>query len=186
MKERLIKQLHSFKYAFKGLLSVFTTESHMRFHLVAALYVIAFSLKFYNLSSAQWALLSLTIASVFFAEIINTAIERLCDTVTKEYNKNIEFIKDVCAGAVLVFALCAVAVAFITLFRVDVFRYIIFHFTTNFLDLALLIIGTALAIVFIAVKPQDYISLFKEKIGNIKKADNNITKEIKPDKKDEI
>ncbi|MBE6824661.1 MAG: diacylglycerol kinase family protein [Ruminococcaceae bacterium] len=169
MKERFIKQLHSFKFAFKGLLSVFVTESHMRFHLVAALYVIAFGLKFYSLSSAQWAVLSLTIASVFITEIINTAMERLCDTVTKEYNKNIEFIKDVSAGAVLISAICAVAVAFIILFRIDVFRYILFHFTTNIFDLILLILGSAIAVMFIAVKPQDYVPFIKDKLGKIKK-----------------
>ncbi len=179
MKEKFIKQLHSFKFAFKGLFSVLSTEAHMRFHLVAAVYITAFGLKFYNLSTAQWGIITLTIASVFIMEIINTAIERLCDTVTKEYNKNIEFIKDVAAGAVLVSAIAAVVVAFVTFFRTDVFRYILFHFTTNFLDLALLIIGTALAIVFIAVKPQDYKSFIKSIISKTKK-DNEDTK------KDEI
>lgn len=162
MKERFIKQVHSFYYAIRGLLSVLKTESHMRFHLVAALYVIAFCAKFYTLTSAQWALLILTIASVFICEIFNTVLERVCDVITTEYNKNIEFIKDVSAGAVLISAIGAVIVAFIILFRVDVFRYILYYFTHNIFALIALILGSALAVCFIAVKPEKYIDAIKK------------------------
>ncbi len=134
----------------------------MRFHLVAALYVTAFCAKFYSLTSAQWALLILTIASVFICEIFNTVLERVCDMVKKEYDKNIEFIKDVSAGAVLVSAIGAIVVAFIILFRTDVFRYILNYFTHNIFALVALILGSALAVAFIAVKPEKYIVAFKK------------------------
>lgn len=163
MKDRFTKQVHSFYYAIRGLLSVLKTESHMRFHLVAGLYAICFCAKFYTLTSSQWGVLILTICAVFVTEIFNTVLERVCDTVTTEYNKNIEFIKDVSAGAVLVSAIGSVIIAFVMLFRVDVFRYIFFYFTNNILELVLLIAGTVLALLFIAVKPEKYLKFFKSK-----------------------
>ncbi len=140
----------------------------MRFHLVAALYVVAFCAKFYNLSSAQWALLILTIASVFICEIFNTVLERVCDMVKKEYDKNIEFIKDVSASAVLVSAIGAVIVAFIVLFKIDVFRYILYYFTHNIFALIALVLGSALAVAFVAVKPEKYTGVLKEYFSRIK------------------
>lgn len=140
----------------------------MRFHLVAALYVIFFCAKFYSLTSAQWAVLILTIASVLICEIFNTVLERVCDVVTTEYNKNIEFIKDVSAGAVLVSAIGAIIVAFIILFRTDVFRYIFYYFTHNIFALVALVLGSALAVAFIAVKPEKYVSILKEYFSKIK------------------
>lgn len=156
MKNMLKKQAKSFAYAIKGLISVFKTESHMRFHLVAAIYVLFFCAKFYYLGSAQWAVLILTILSVMGAEIINTALERLCDTVTTEYNKDIKFIKDISAGAVLLSAISAVAIAFVILFRVDVFKYIVFYYSRHILSLVLLLLTVIVAVAFVVIKPENY------------------------------
>lgn len=169
MKKSFIKQVHSFYYAVRGLLSVLKTESHMRFHLVAGLFVIGFCAEFYSLSPAQWGVLILTISAVFITEILNTVLERVCDTVTKEYNKNIEFIKDVSAGAVLVSAIGSVIIAFFMLYDVDVFKNIFYHFTHNIPDLVLLVIGTAISIFFIVVKPERYIRVFSRKKSKPKK-----------------
>lgn len=168
MKKMLTKQLHSFSCAIKGVFSVLKTESHMRFHLVVAIYVIFFCAKFYNLGSAQWAVLMLTMLSVMVAEIFNTALERLCDTVTMEYSKNIKFIKDICAGAVLLSAICAVVVAFILLFRVDVFRYILLYYSHHIFALIMLILCTALAVAFVVVKPEKYTGYIKSIKDEIK------------------
>lgn len=176
MKNMFKKQLLSFSYAFRGLWSVLKTESHMRFHLVAALYVISFSLKFYNLSNAQWALLILTIACVFITEILNTVLERVCDTITLEYSKNIEFIKDVSASAVLVSAIAAIIVAFITLFKVDVFMYMFYYFTHNIFALILLVLLSALAVAFVIIKPDNYSSYIKKFFRKAKEEINENTK----------
>lgn len=48
-----------------------------------------------------WIILTLG-ATLTIAEMINYAIERLCDMVTVEKNDNIRAVKDICAGAVLV------------------------------------------------------------------------------------
>lgn len=157
MKNTIFKQLKSFSYAISGLWSVLTTEAHMRFHLVMSIYVIFFCAKFYGLSSAQWAVLLLTISSVLITEIINTVLERLCDVVTKEYSTDIKFIKDVSAGAVLLSAICSVAVGICLLLRIDVLRYILSYYTSNILALIVLIITIVIGALFIAIKPEKYI-----------------------------
>ncbi|MBE6793995.1 MAG: diacylglycerol kinase family protein [Ruminococcaceae bacterium] len=103
-------QLKSFKDAFKGIFSAFKAESHMRFHLVAAVFVLLFAyISEMNLS--QWAILLITIGCVFSAELINTAIENLCDLYSTEHNPLIGKIKDIAAGAVLILAIFAAGVA---------------------------------------------------------------------------
>lgn len=168
MKNMLKKQAMSFFYALRGLGTILYTESHMRFHLVAAIYVIFFGAKFFYLSSAQWALLILTMSAVMVAEIINTALERACDAITTEYSKDIKFIKDTSAAAVLVTAIASVAVAFITLFKIDILRYIVHYYTSHIFSLVLLVLLTAVAVAFIAVKPQRYIDAFKKLTSNIR------------------
>lgn len=176
MKKILKKQVNSFWFAIKGLGSILYTESHMRFHLVAALYVIYFGAKFYNLTSAQWTVLVLTICAVMIAEIFNTAIERVCDTITTQYSANIKFIKDTSAGAVLVTAIGAIAVAFIILFRPDVIRYsILVHFLNNITALVFFLLITAVAVEFVVIKPEKYINFIKSiknKNSKINNTDN--------------
>lgn len=48
-----------------------------------------------------WIILTLG-ATLTIAEMLNYAIERLCDVVSVKQNDNIRAIKDICAGAVLV------------------------------------------------------------------------------------
>jgi diacylglycerol kinase len=47
---------------------------------------------------------------VITAELFNTAIEKLVDLVSPDYNRQAGFIKDVAAGAVLVSAIIAALV----------------------------------------------------------------------------
>ena len=104
------KQIRSFFCAFKGIFSAVRTESHLRFHLVAAFYVIFFA-ALGDFSLHQWAVLILTVCAVIFAELVNTALEDLCDLYTKEYNTKIKRIKDIAAGAVLITAIASVFIA---------------------------------------------------------------------------
>ncbi len=104
------RQLRSFKNAFKGIIAAFTTESHMRFHFVAAFFVLLFAY-ICEISPAEWAILILTIGLVFASELINTAIEETCDLYSTEHNPLIGKIKDIAAGAVLVSAIASIGVA---------------------------------------------------------------------------
>lgn len=104
------RQIKSFKNAFKGIASAFLTESHLRFHFVAAFFVLLFAY-ISKMNMTQWAVLIITIGSVFAAELINTAIELVCDLYSTEHNPIIGKIKDIAAGAVLVASIAATGVA---------------------------------------------------------------------------
>ncbi len=104
------KQLRSFGYAFEGFFTAIRTESHLRFHLVAGLYVFIFAF-LGEFSLTQWAALCLTVGAVIGAELINTAIEDLCDLYTTEKKPEIKRIKDISAAAVLTVAIAAAIVA---------------------------------------------------------------------------
>ena len=104
------KQVKSFGYAFEGIFEALKTESHLRFHFVAAFYTILFA-ALGNFTPAEWVALIITISLVIFAELVNTALEEVCDLYTTEIRSSIKRIKDVSAGAVLILALGAVASA---------------------------------------------------------------------------
>ena len=110
-----MKQLKSFKHAFNGIWLALKEEGHLRFHFVAAFYVIIFSFWF-DLSAVKWVIVIFLIASVICAELFNTALERLSDKVSPEYDKNIKFVKDLSAAAVLVLTASAVVTAFLFYF----------------------------------------------------------------------
>ncbi|MBR1731001.1 MAG: diacylglycerol kinase family protein [Ruminococcus sp.] len=142
------KQLKSFRAAFVGIWDAVKSEGHLRFHLVAACYVIAFSF-FYDLSKAQWAILLLLIGAIIAAELFNTAVENVCDLVTKEYNEHIKTAKDVSAAAVFVLAVFAVAVAFIFYFDIERIQYIIQFFISRVWLLILFVFSLIISVVFI-------------------------------------
>ena len=48
----------------------------------------------------EWCILILVISSVWVMEALNTAIEKLVDLVSPEYNEKAGIIKDISAGAV--------------------------------------------------------------------------------------
>ena len=94
------KQFLSFFYAFRGIWDAVCTEAHLRFHLTAAFYVLLLS-PFFELGAAQYGVLILLIAAVIAAELFNTAIENVCDLVTKERSYYVRLAKDISAAAVL-------------------------------------------------------------------------------------
>ena len=142
------KQLKSFGYAIRGFVGAVCDEGHLRFHLVAAVYVLVFSL-FYHFSAAQTAALVVLIASVIAAELFNTAIENVCDAITKEQNEYIKRAKDISAGAVLVLSVAAVIVAVIFFWDIEVIKSIFAYFAANIHMLRILIISAVLATLFV-------------------------------------
>ena len=155
------KQLNSFGCAIKGFFGAVCSEGHLRFHLVAAVYVLVFS-SFYNFSAAQWAVLIILIALVIAAELVNTAIENTCDAVTTEQNEHIRRAKDMAAGAVLVLSIAAAAIAVIFFWNLEVIKNIFAYFSQNIPMLILLIISAVVSVLFIAISPAKIIKKFKK------------------------
>lgn len=101
--------INSFKYALKGIFNLFKSERNAQIHLLLAIITIAFSI-YFQISNIEWILVILSIAIVFAAEAINTAIEKTVDFISPEYHEKAGEIKDISAAAVL---LVAIAVAIV-------------------------------------------------------------------------
>ena len=106
------KHTISFKNAFIGIWTAITTQTNIRIHvLIASLVLIA--AVYLQLTIFDILVLVLAITVVMLAEMVNTAIEFLCDAVTLEHNENIKRAKDVSAGAVLISAIFAALIGLV-------------------------------------------------------------------------
>jgi len=102
-------RLKSFVFAFRGLAHVARTQHNMWIHLcVTAAVLIAAVLL--HVGKSDWLWLIVSIVIVFFAEIINSAFEFLCDAASPDQNPAVEKAKDIAAGAVLVAACGAILI----------------------------------------------------------------------------
>lgn len=137
------KFFKSFKYAAHGVAEA-CKQRNFRFHICAMAFVIFFAARFYDFSAERWAILLLTCAGMLALETVNTALERLADKVSEERSHRIRIAKDCAAGAVLLWAVFAVAVGVLLFWDIDRFRLIGLYFS-DFSRLALLILCLALA-----------------------------------------
>lgn len=106
----LAKRLKSFDYAFRGIAVMVRTQHNAWIHALATTAVIALGW-YCSISRFDWMFLSLAIALVWVCEALNTAVEYLANAVSEEFDKNIMHAKDVAAGAVLLAAIGAIAIA---------------------------------------------------------------------------
>ena len=113
MKSRNL--MDSFNYAFQGILYAIKTQRNMQIHVAASVLVLLTSL-FFRLTRLELLLLFLTITLVLVSEMINTAIEAAIDLMTDKYSIFAKIAKNVAAGAVLLSAINAVAVAYLLFF----------------------------------------------------------------------
>lgn len=105
-----IRKLHeSFLHAFRGLGLCVHGERNFRVHLVAAFYVTVFAL-IGRASAAEAASLCLCFGLTMGAELMNTAIERLCDRQATGYDGFVRNAKDIAAAGVFVCAAACVGV----------------------------------------------------------------------------
>lgn len=109
-----LSRMNAIGHAFRGWWHVLKTQHNAWIHsLVAAVVVV---LGFWlEIPPRDWAVIMLTIAIVFMAEFINTAIEAVVDLASPVHHPLAKVGKDVGAGAVLVAALAAVLVGLLIL-----------------------------------------------------------------------
>ena len=107
-------RIHSFRYAFAGWWYVLRTQRNAWVHAVASTLVglLAFWLR---LNLQEWAILILTIAMVWTAEFINTALEAIVDLASPQHHPLAKVGKDVGAAAVLIASLASVLVGLLIL-----------------------------------------------------------------------
>lgn len=110
MKSFSVKdRLKSFVYAIKGIKLLIRFEHNAWIHILALIVVVIIGL-WLRISRPEWAFIVFAIGIVFIAEGLNTAIEKLADAITPEYNEHIKKAKDISAGAVLTAAITAVII----------------------------------------------------------------------------
>ena len=112
----ITKRLTSFKYAFNGVFLLLRNEHNAWIHSVAAIIAIVGGILL-HINWVEWLFVIGVICLVFSLELINTAIERLCDAVTLEENPMIKQVKDLAAGAVVIGAIFALIVAGVIIYN---------------------------------------------------------------------
>jgi diacylglycerol kinase len=104
----------SFGHAFRGLWYVLRTQRNAWVHTITTLSVVVLGL-WLTLPDRDWAVLTLTIAIVWTAEVLNTSIEAVVDLASPVHHPLAKVGKDVGAAAVLIAAGTAVLVGLLIL-----------------------------------------------------------------------
>lgn len=99
-----------FKVALQGIIFALKHEVHMKVHALATLCVVVLAY-FLEVSAWEWTVLLVCIGMVLCAELLNSALEKLCDTLHPERAEGIKHVKDMAAGAVLVVAIVSALIA---------------------------------------------------------------------------
>jgi len=111
MGTRIRLVYRSFGFALRGMW-VARTGRNLRIQLVAAAAVV-FLVVCYSVSGSRLGLVVVSVTAVISAEILNTAIERLCNFIAELHgigqDARIRDIKDLSAAAVLVVSIGAAA-----------------------------------------------------------------------------
>lgn len=146
--------IDSFNYAVTGILMAMKTEKNLRIHYLTSIAVIIFSL-FFDFSRLEFMILLFAVSLVIVTEMINTAIEKTIDMITKKYHPLAKIAKDISAGAVLISAINAVVVGYLLFFdRLNpIANYVLFKIRSNEVHLTFvaILLVTLLTIGFKAV-----------------------------------
>jgi diacylglycerol kinase len=100
----------SFQHAFDGIVWAFRTQPNFRVHLVCSIIALGLGL-YFHITTVEMTIIIFTILLGLAAEMINTALESVCDLVTTEWRVQAKIAKDVSAGMMLLIATGAVVVA---------------------------------------------------------------------------
>lgn len=148
MNNEIRKLRQSFSYALHGLRMCMLTERNFRIHLTAACYVSLFAY-LGRLDSVRYAILCVCFAVMMSGELMNTAIERLCDKQATGYDQTVKQAKDIAAAAVFVCATFCVVIG-IVFFVPTGALYRAFHTLYNNLPITgLIVLSIPIAVGFI-------------------------------------
>ncbi len=144
--------LRSFSCAARGV-RLGLRERNFRIHLTAVCYVTVAAV-LAELSRAELAALFLCFGLVTATELVNTAVEKLCDRVTTQRDPRIRDVKDIAAGAVLLTAASSVAVGIVLFCRPAVISVIRMKLAQHIWLDAALILSIPLAVRFVFAEQQ--------------------------------
>jgi diacylglycerol kinase (ATP) len=103
----------AFGYALAGLLYALKVGHALWIQMVIAAMAVLVGI-FLHISASDWRWIALAIALVWTTEIMNTAVETVCDALHPEHHPLIGKAKDAAAGAVLMAGIGAVAIGAFT------------------------------------------------------------------------
>ena len=104
--------IRSLRFAIHGIFQFFLRERNGQIQGVIALVVMAAGF-FFGITKAEWLYVLICTALVISLEMLNSAIERVCNMYTTEFHPAIKIIKDVAAAAVLWSALISLIIGVI-------------------------------------------------------------------------
>ncbi|MFA6184608.1 MAG: diacylglycerol kinase family protein [Candidatus Shapirobacteria bacterium] len=110
----MVKFLMGFVYAFRGIVGGFEGRN-MKFHGVMTLILLTASL-YYKLSINEWIIILVLVSLVWSAELVNSSVEELSNTVRDVNKLSYEAttkVRDMAAGSVLVTAMVAAIIGLI-------------------------------------------------------------------------
>lgn len=93
-------------FALSGLAAAWRHEASFRSQVLLAVAAVAL-LAFLQPALVWWGLATLVIAAILAAELLNTALEHLCDLLHPAEHPSVKLIKDCAAAAVLLLSLAA-------------------------------------------------------------------------------
>ncbi len=102
--KRMKKLIRSFGFAVHGIRAVWREEANFRIEVAVAVTVVALGV-WLRFSALEWIIIAGCISAILSAEMVNTAIEDLCNKVEPSIDPAIGKIKDIMAGFVLVVSL---------------------------------------------------------------------------------
>ena len=106
----LSRRARSFVFAFRGIGVMLVSQHNAWIHASATVVVLVAGFAF-GLSASEWCWIVLSVVAVWTAEALNTAFEFLADVSHPDFHPLVQRAKDVAAGAVLIAAGGAVAIA---------------------------------------------------------------------------
>lgn len=108
----MIKFMHSFGYAARGIAHCIRKEQNFKIEFVMGLITLIAAAAL-GVTANEWMIICICIAMVLGAEMLNSAIEHLCNLVQPDEHPGIKKVKDIAAGAVLLCAMIAAVIGLI-------------------------------------------------------------------------
>lgn len=96
-------------HAIEGISSSWNIGRNFRIQVGCGVVSLALCI-FLNVQGWEWIAVLLLIGGVLSLETINSSIEKLCDLITIERDPKIKTIKDLSAGAVLIFSIISLVI----------------------------------------------------------------------------
>lgn len=102
----------SFLYAFRGIKYAFQGQRNIKVQMCSGIAAVAAGL-ILKVQTIELIAIFLISGMIIALEMVNTAIEKMVDILSPEFNRSYGAIKDIMAGAVLVLAITSVIIGII-------------------------------------------------------------------------